>query len=403
MNYTLETLMQSVDCKRFPTRWYEIYDTVMQNYEQNGCPLADPAYYDHLQKEYGVFPKHLSVYKAAAAGVAKRDDLSRFLALLAATVADRANCKADLKELSVPYVQGDVAVNMLTGLAVCAALPYTAELVKRRNLPPEIANYILRNPEAGIDFYRVRHGGEDGFNLIDWFQLSIEARLFRIGRLEIEIGAKFRGRARVFENTAGNRITLADSIDLHSSGFALGAKHYEDETASWRAEIEENDTRWRGYAFDDRGFVRRETIELPKSEWRVILAPDDPVISLHIPGDNTPFTPAVIDATLAETRAVMAKHFPDVPYKAFVCGSWLLDPQLCGLLGEETNISKFCRRFTPITRKSQGRDVFSFIFHCPDTANVDIAALPDGTRLERALKQHYLSGKAIYEMYGYFF
>ena len=132
MKYTLESLMQEVGCAKYPPRWVEIFDTVMGDFDKNGCPLTDPAYYDELQKTYGVFDKHLSVYKAAAAAVAKREDLSRFLSLLAAMVADRANCKADLKELSVPYVQGDVAVNMLTGLALCAALPYTAELVKKR-------------------------------------------------------------------------------------------------------------------------------------------------------------------------------------------------------------------------------------------------------------------------------
>ena len=406
MRPTLEALMQAVGCTRFPARWNEIFDTVMGDFDKNGCPLADPAHYDELQRTYGIFDKHLSVYKQAAAAVAEREDLCRFLSLLAAMVADRTHCKADLKELSVPYTPDDapdIAVNMITGLALCAALPYTAELVKQRELPPNIAHYILNIPEAGVDFYRVRHGGVDGFNLIDWFQLAVEAQLFRINRLEIQICAGFRGRARVFENDRGERIALADGLDLHRSGFALGAKHYEDEAGAWRAEIDENDTHWRGNPFDECGFVKHEAIELSKAEWRLILAPDDPVVSLHIPGDNSPFTPEVVDATIAEARAVLAKHFPDVTYKAFVCCSWLLDPQLVDLLGERSNISSFCRRFAPLTRKSAGRDVFSFIFHCPDTANVDISALPENTRLERALKAHYLDGKAIYEIYGYFF
>jgi hypothetical protein len=29
--------------------------------------------------------------------------------------------------------------------------------------------------------------------------------------------------------------------------------------------------------------------------------------------------------------------------------------------------------------------------------------LPENTRLERAIKAHYQSGKAVYEMFGYFF
>ena len=46
--------------------------------------------------------------------------------------------------------------------------------------------------------------------------------------------------------------------------------------------------------------------------------------------------------------------------------------------------------------------VFNFVFKKPNN-DFDIRDLPETTRLERALKAHYLGGKAIYEMYGYFF
>ena len=77
-----------------------------------------------------------------------------------------------------------------------------------------------------------------------------------------------------------------------------------------------------------------------------------------------------------------------------------MDPQLDTLLPEDSNIVRFSRRFKRMARKSLGDGVFNFVFSKPDM-NFDIRELPETTRLERALKQHYLSGKAVYEMNGF--
>ena len=109
----------------------------------------------------------------------------------------------------------------------------------------------------------------------------------------------------------------------------------------------------------------------------------------------------LISKSFEETKELVARYFPDFEYKAFVCGSWLMDDQLCDILGEDKNISKFCARFQKVGRKSAGRSVFSFVYLLPNTSNVDYGSLPEDSTLERLLKKHYLNGKAIYENYGY--
>ena len=81
--------------------------------------------------------------------------------------------------------------------------------------------------------------------------------------------------------------------------------------------------------------------------------------------------------------------------------SWLLDPQLPEVLGEDSNIGRFCRRFTPVFTPGKGEAVFDFVFlgHTPDERE----SLPEDTSLQRALKAHYMAGKAIYETWGFFF
>ena len=399
---TLTDLMQAANCTVYPTRWNEIFDTVMADFDQNGCKMTDPAYYDMLHNTYGVLTKHLDVFKQAAAAVVEREPLARLLALLVAALEDRANITADLKEFKPPVSpEGthDLATDMLTGLALFAMVPYTAKKIAHRDLPADVFHYIINNCEMCVDYYKARYGAP-GCNLIDWYQLPIEGHLFRIGRLEIQLCSKFRGGS-VYENAKGERVTLCHDRLLHRDGFPLGSYGFEEEAGAFDATLTETDTAYVGYPYLPNGYISKSTVTLLKSEWKQVLTNGDPVIALHIPAGGG-LSPEIVDETLAKTKDFVAVHYSDIPYKAFTCSSWLLDPQLVDLAGATSNIAKFCKRFTPMAQKSQGNGVMNFIFFDPDR-RIPLQDLPEDTRLQRALKQHYLNGRVIYETYGYFF
>jgi len=280
-------------------------------------------------------------------------------------------------------------------------MDYSYSVLKARGLPDDMITGVLRLPENGVREYMKRNDGYAGYHLLSWFQLAIEGKLFRIERLEIELFSTFGARAYLFENAKGEHIALAHDIEVHKSGFALGAKWYEDDDGSYMANVEESDSEWIGYPYDEKGYIKNEKITLAKSEWKKIAEKGTPAIRIHIPGDGK-LTDESIEETLRVTRDFVNKYYPEFKDCAFVCHSWLLDPQLVDILGEEANISKFCKRFTPLTSKSGGTAVFGFVFLKPDD-NYVIEELPENTRLERALKKHYLDSKAIYEMHGYFF
>jgi hypothetical protein len=259
----------------------------------------------------------------------------------------------------------------------------------------------MRMPEFGVKFYQLRHNGAPGYNLLDWFQLAIDGHLFRIGRLEFEIFAEFRGSCCVFENDKGEQITLAHDIQLHSSGNALGSAGYEDASGAFTATIREDPVCYSGHRVREDGTVEQSMIVLPKETWRKRLSFGDPVVSLHIPAGGG-LTEDAVSQSLEEAKQFLSQCFPDYSYHGFVCYSWLMDPQLEALVGVDSNIAKFNRRFHKMTRKSQGDGVFSFIF-LQDGNEFDLSELPQTTTLERKLKEHYLSGKYIYELTGYFF
>lgn len=402
---TIDELMASVGCKRWPARWREIYDGVMQDFDKNGgTKLTDPAFYRDIHARYGTLPQFLDVICEAAEAIGKRESLARLLALVGAANADREHAAADIAGYSTPVSpagQPDLAVDMLTALATISMTAYTYEMLAARGISESQIREELLALEGGINDYKVRHDGAPGYHLMGWNQLKIDGKLFYVGRLQIEL-TTFRTQSVVFENSEGDAVALANGETYHRDGAVLGSFGYEDEEGSFTPTVTETDNAYIGHPYDTIGYCSQDEVTLPKSEWRVRIKYGDPVISLHIPKAGGAFTKEVLDATFDEIRAFMKRHFPDFDYRALVCGSWLLDPQLEELLGEESNIVKFGKRFSLIAKKSRGEYPMYFVFGRALDQKIDYTTLPEDTRLQRVLKAHYISGKVIYEPYGYF-
>lgn len=400
---TLAELMKSVNSTKWPERWEAMYDRVMDDYEKNGCALADPAHYDRLNEKYKMFPTLIDDYKTAASELAKDDALCRFVMLVCEAMKDRQNISADITSLEMPHTENGeycVKYDMLTALIMASAAEYQHSLYVSRGLPQEHIDYGMKHCEEMVRSYKVRHGGNLGAMSWGWYQLTIDAKLYRIGRLEIELETKFTSKATVFENESGEVIALAHGIKVHKDGFLLGAAGYTDEEGSWEPTLTEDETHYIGYAYGYRGTVGKDEIRLDKKKWKKTIEPGAPVIGLHIPPGGG-MTPEAIDSCFAQSKEFLAKYFPEYDYKGFVCGSWLMDDKLCDLLGEDANISKFCNRFYSIGSKSSARGVFHFVFMRADVKNVDYATLPENTSLERKLKQLYINGDVIYENLGF--
>lgn len=404
MKFTLERLMAEVRCEKYPERWNEIFEAAMKEYDENGCHLTNPDFYDFLNEKYGCFERYGKIYKKAAEQTGDDEALSRFLTLLVMALKDEEHRKEDLKNFSRPAIPAGKAVlayEMVTGLALCSQLESGAENMRKRNIPEDVIRQTLKLAVDGVSTTERKHHGAYGFELLGWSQHYMNSKLFLIERLEVEYLSKFSGRAIVFRNTEGEIKILAEDIALHKDGFALGSAHYEDEEGSWTAFVEETEDAWIGYPYMDNGYVAKDKIVLQKSAWQKVLEKGDPAIRLHIPPLGK-MTPEMIDKTIEAAKEFAKKHFPEFEYKAFVCHSWLMDTQLDTLLNPESNIVKFSQRFHRLTLKSKGEDVFNFIFNKPDM-NFKIQDLPENSSLQKTLKEHYLDGKAIYEMEAFFF
>lgn len=400
---TIDELIRSVNCSKYPERWKSFYDSVMDDYEKNGCIYATPEYYEALDAKYGMFPNFLDDFRTAALEMAKNDSLCRTFALLCEAMKDRESFAKEYADIDPPKTADGsyrIEYEMLTGLAAVSLADYTYSLLESRKLPEEQKLYAMRLFEDMVKTYKARNEGRAGAMSFIWYQLAIDAKLFKTSRLQIELFAKFTSKAAVFENENGDSVALAVDVNVHRSGHILGCAGFEDEDGSFYADIVENDSSFIGHAYGRYGLVSKEKVVLDKKIWKKTIEGGAPVVALHIPPGGG-MTDELISRSFEETKELVARYFPDFEYKAFVCGSWLMDDQLCDILGEDKNISKFCARFQKVGRKSAGRSVFSFVYLLPNTSNVDYGSLPEDSTLERLLKKHYLDGKAIYENYGY--
>lgn len=115
----------------------------------------------------------------------------------------------------------------------------------------------------------------------------------------------------------------------------------------------------------------------------------DPVVGVHIPPVG-PLTPASCDEAFERAGAFFAHHFPEHPYRAATCTSWLLDEQLADYLPDTSNIVAFQRRFDVVgDRRNGDEDILRFAFgYLP--ASLD--DLPQRTAVERAVVGHLKDG-----------
>lgn len=393
MTLPIQALMEKVGCPGWPACVEEIYESVMARYDRQGCFLTDPAYYEDLSRRYDILHKELDVFRRAAVAVGENEYYSRYLLLIYTFLTEVPFTKAELKDFRIlPTADGsDFALDMLPGLALYGQFPRCYETLTKRGLPQDMIHDLLQGPERTIASFRKLHGGAEGFHLFKWFQRLIRGDIYDIGCLQAELNLSFTDKACVYQSREGRFLALAQGCVLDDLGRMA-------ETGTWEAAITETADFWEGYPYGPRGLVEKEKVRLDKKDWTVAVAPGDPGIFLHVPS-GVKLDRETVARSLRDIKVFLGTYFPEYPCKAFFTSSWLLNPALIDILGENSNISQFCSRFLPMTQAAEGKDVFTFVFGLSD-ADVPLETLPEDTSLRRALKQYYLEGNVLHEMYG---
>ena len=120
-----------------------------------------------------------------------------------------------------------------------------------------------------------------------------------------------------------------------------------------------------------------------------VLQPGDPVLQVHIPATGK-LEDDECGQALQQAGEFFPRYFPDHAFRALVCVSWMMNPQLAHGLPPTANLVRFLRRFQPLPLPDGTDDqMWERVF---GGRVADLAAAPRDTALRRAILDHLAAG-----------
>jgi|GEM_PF-1064147 len=259
-----------------------------------------------------------------------------------------------------------------------------------RQIPPEITRATLGNLALMVARYARYNQGNIGIEprALAWYRLIASGQLHRIGRFEF-IVQPFFGQLRVYRHqTTGRALALSEpGVGYTTEGYIP----LSNQATDWYATLQENEQTVCGAMISPHGFARQEYVTLNKTQWELVLKPNDDVLVVHIP-EGEPLTASSCLNSFREAAAFFTQHLQYKSLKAFTTNSWMFNTQLESMLPPTANLLAWQRELYLFPMPSTGRDGLYFLFNRDE---IDLATSPRDTRLRRAIIDHLASGQQL--------
>ncbi len=362
---------------------------VEAEYSTQGVFFLEADFLTRLQAKCNAFPRSLPLLLREAQTVLRDREAARYALFVCRAMEQRALFLRHLPAIDFPP-----EYPLMGLLCFAPAIEKIWEEVTAKGLPADVVEQSVQQFEVCVFLQEERTGLLGmGKRYFDHMQGYVDGKMLNVGRLRFErsenrevylLQSKKDGKRVLFlANGAMNGAGLyADTPPLTGTAFA--------------AYFTETEVTFVGTPVDATGRVQAMPVTLPKDEYEVVLAPGDAVLGVHIPAWGA-FNREVCAESYARAQEIFARLYPETRYKAFRCHSWMLAPELAGILKPGSNLLAFQEPYLCYPAHSKGEDVFVFVFgKRPD----DLHDLPEDTSLRRALKARYLAGGYLYEYCG---
>lgn len=289
----------------------------------------------------------------------------------------------DHQKLPYPVERlGEEGAGLFSLMAAVAALPRIAETHARLGLDDSFVRGTAKWIAGTASIYGAAHNGVPGtdFRQHHWLKLSIDGRLFRVGRFEFLIHTAPDWVPAVYRNRVTGRIEAfcRDNWRIDENGFRCDGGGTE-------TTLEQEGTMLTGVPVDPatgRAIPgTRRTIDLELYD--PLLTPHEWVPSVHIPGGGG-MTPELAGESLRAAARFFRKQFRK-EIRLFVCESWILNPAWMELL-PESNLAKFMRELFLFPAPPEKRSGLFFVFGRDDG---NFAEYPADNSLRRAFHRLY--------------
>jgi hypothetical protein len=385
----LTQIAHSLGISQYPSALNELYAS------GNLCDPCDPALLEELQTQHNILGPYYDITRQAMLSLPK-DPCRYAWAKVVATYLFTAPVELASK-VPMPATDGTTVGDLLPLLILLPQIPVAVEAYRSKGFSPEAVAELTQVYGRCIAIVE-KILGRPGINQLYywWLCLYAKASIFHCGSFQFELRQLPKDTVFLQSLSSDALVPLMVTGTYHRSGQVLGCGSYTDPQGAFSVSLRETEDAWYGFPAID-GIVSPKEICFPKTQWRCALRPGDTVLSMHI-AKGADLSPAALDNILIQATEIARRSFPQWNTNAIHCRSWLLDPVLCDILGENSNIARFGSRFFRHPIRSNGRKGFDYVF----PSGVPDAQLPETTRLQRGLKAHYLAGGGVYGCAGAF-
>lgn len=279
-------------------------------------------------------------------------------------------------------------------VVLLSGLPGMQAEHRAHDIPAEVVRDTLSDIPLWLGIQRKRGGGGlPDFVPVNaaWLSNHFRARIYRLGRLQFQFGT-FWGKLRVYRHRLSRAVlALCESGARYTREGQLDRRGSASET--WEARLEVTEEAVTGSPMLPTGRAVRKEVRLPLTEWEPVLAPGDASVNLHIPGGE-PLTHAACGESFRKAMAFFSRHYPDYHYRAFCCGSWILNSWLEEVLPPDSNLVRFQRELYLFSIGVWVSAMYNRVFGREELP-ADPGELPRDTQLQRAIAEALESGRGV--------
>ena len=379
----LRQIADAIGIAEYPAALDEIYATTAQTNE----PACDLILIDRLQEELNFFGEYYDQVRQTALLINADENRSAWIknAVAYARISKAAQCRT----IPVPKADGTLLSAMLPVYILVPLIPAAMEEYRRRGFPEEEIRSLMAGFKGSMRNGQ-RRMGIPGLDTVyfNWQCLFAKAVIFKAEGLQFELRQLPGNAAYIKNKKTGQVLTMMHKGMVHRSGLQmLGSAGYEDDVGAFEVSFREDEENFYGYPCENHVIATTEQV-FPKHTWEIFLRPGDDVLSIHIPR-GCDISPEAVDRYFNAGFKIADERYPDYNCTALYGYSWILDPLLEELLGPQSKIAGFQRRFVKYPPKTDGTAAFMFVFNGKPA---NLADLEETTSLHRKLKQVYLDG-----------
>ncbi len=301
-----------------------------------------------------------------------------------------------LKWPSLKTSMGNQA-GMFAAILCVSGIPTAIQCHKEKNIPYEITIDTLSDIKHRMKYYYDRNGTW-GLEPLRWFMLHIRGKLYKLSRLQFVLNS-INDNEKVFRNILNKMVVVISEagVKYRSDGQIDGTNDVYDNEGSWISNLTIDGKYITGSVINPNGYAMKQVIKLNSTKWRQVVNKGDAVLQIHIPvGGKMDFEEC--GNAFYKAMDFFPKFFPEKPFIGFHCNSWLLDSQFENMLSPDSNIVKFLKEFYLLPFLSNDSYAMKVIFQGKPS---DFKVAPRNTQLQRAVAEHYLSGKHLRRMKGF--